>query len=300
MLLRFHLLYSFDARSANREGAYSLPHRQANNTLPLRESALPFGCLKSRLRTNNSYPDLLRTACLVPVRAWVVVGLPQIRSTTNLHGPPNPLKSLKCCRRPPARKRQLTQPAGPPKQAYSLTLYEQSRPPPLNQPNIIHLHPPNTSTNTPLPPGPTTRRHTAMTLEILAPVHLGILSPNRPRRRHQRVHLIRSLHPCHRTLLSLCRTPVGPTQLVRLRILLFASHPRARTKIGTKTPEVANGNGHLIPTPRRPLGNPGTHMTRGNRSIIPQRSVGTSRNGRTSTLYQSLPAIGVISQKMML
>jgi len=189
-IYRFHFLCSPDARSANSEGvlSLSLPLPDKQHVVP-RESALLFGSLTFRLRARRSHPYRLPTACLVPARAWAVVDLHQTRSTTNLHGPLNPAKNPQCFRRPPARRSHLTLHAGPPGQAFSLTLHEQSRPPPPNLPSTTRLHPQTTSTNPPHP-GLTTRRHTAMTQEILVPVHLGILNPNRPSQGHQRVHLI--------------------------------------------------------------------------------------------------------------
>jgi hypothetical protein len=218
-------------------------------------------------------PLLPRTACLVTVRAWAAVGLPPPKSTTNLHGPPSLPKNLQCCRRALARKRHLTRHAGSPEQAFSPTPHEQSRPPPPNQLNIIRLHLRNTSTSPLPPPGLTTPRHTAMIQEILVPVHLGILNSSRPSRRHQRVHLISSLHPCPQTLPSVCITPAGYPQSARLRILPFARHPKAKTKIATRTPiEVVNGTGHLMPTLGRPLGKSAGIP------ITPRPSVETSKN----------------------
>jgi len=266
------------------------------------ESALLFGSLKYRLTASRFHPYPPPTACLVLARAWAVADLRQTRSPINLHGPHNPPKNPQCFRRPLARKSHRTQPAGSPKQAFSPTRHERLRPPPLNLPSIIRLHPRNMSINPPLPPGPTTQRHTAMTLEILILVHLGILNSNRPSQRHQRVHSISSLHLCHQMMPSLCHIPVGSPQSARPRILPFASHPRPRTKIGTRTPvEVTNGVGHLIPTPGRPLGNSAEiPMIHGSRSIMLQPSVGTSKSGQTKTLcYRNLLAIDVTSQKMM-
>ena len=265
-------------------------------------SALLLGSLKYRLSACHSHPHPPPTACLVPARAWAVVGLHQTRSTTNLHGPPNPPKIPQCYRRPPARKSLLTQLAGSREQVFSLTRREQSRPPPPNPPNITRLHPQNTSTNPPPPPGPTTRRHTAMALEILVPVHLGILNSNRPSQRHQRVRLISSPHRCHQTLPSLYRTPVGCPRSARPRILQSASHPRAGTKIETRIPIVAaNGTGQLIHTPGRPLRKlVEIHMIHGSRSITLQPLVETSKSGQMKTVcYRGFPAIDATSQRTM-
>lgn len=225
--------------------------------------------------------------------------LPQARSTTNFYGPPNPTKNPRCYRRPLARKRHLTQPAGSPEQASSLTPHGHSRPP--NPPSIIPLLPQNMLTvHPPPPPGPTIRRHTAMILEILVPVHLGILNSNRPSRRHQRVHLISSLHPCHQLLPSVCHTPAGYHRSVRPRTPPVAKHPKARKRIGTRTPvELANGTGRLMPTPGRPLGKSAEILTtRDSRFITPQPSVETSNNGQARMLhYRSLPAIAVMSRR---
>ena len=235
-----------------------------------------------------------------PARAWAVVDLHQTRSTTNLHGPPSLPKSPQCFRRPLARKSHRTQPAGSQEQAFSLTRHEQSRPPPPNLRSITHLHPQNTSTSLPPPSELTTRRHTAMTQQILVPLHLGILNLNSPSQRHQRVHLISSLHPCHRTLPSLCHTLVGYPRSARPQILPFASHLRTGTKIGTRTPiEVVNG--HLIPTLGRPLRNSAEiPMIHGSRCIMLQPSVETSKSEQMKTVsYQSLLATGATSQKTM-
>ena len=273
----------------------------AQQHVVLRESALVFGSLKSRLRASRSPPFRPPTACLVPARAWAVVDLHQTRSTTNLHGPLNPPKNPQCFRQPPARRSHLTLPAGSPEQAFSLTLHEQSRPPLPNLPNIIRLHPQNTSTNLLPHPGLTTRRHTAMTQEILVPVHLGIPNPNRPSQRHQRVHLISSLHPCHQTLPSLCHTLVGYPQSARPQILPFASHPRVGTKIGRRTPiEVVNGTGHLTPTPGHLRNSAEIPMIHGTRSITLQHSGETSKSGQMKMArYRSPLATGAISQKTM-
>jgi hypothetical protein len=276
--------------------------RPGRQHVVLHESALLFGSPKFRLRACRSHPYRPPTACLVPTRAWAVVDLHQTRSTTNLHGPLNPPKNLQCFRRPPARRSHLTLPAGSLEQASSLTLHEQSRPPPPNLPSITHLHPQNTSTSPPPHPALTTRRHTAMTQQTPAPVHLGILNPNRPSQRHQRVHLISSLRPCHQTLPSLCHTLVGHPRSARPQILPFESHPRPGTKIGTRMPiEAVNGTSRLIPTPGRPLRNSAEiPMIHGTRSITLQPSVETSKSGPMKMAhYRNLPAIGAISQKTM-
>lgn len=231
-----------------------------------------------------------------------MVCLPQTRSTINFHGPPNPPKNPQCYRRPPARKRHLTQHAGSPEQASSPTPHDHLRPLP-NLLSIIRLLPQNTLMDQP-PPEPTTRRHTAMAmaLEILVPVHLGILNSNRPSRRYQRVHLISSLRPCHRTLPSVCHTQVGYHLSARPRILLFARHPKTRKRTATRrSVEVTNRTNHLIPTIGRPPGKSAEiPMTRGNKSITLQPSVDTSKSNRMRILhYPSLPAIVAISRKTM-
>ena len=274
-----------------------LPRRQANNTLLL-TSRLFLRQSEPRLRASHSRPSPFPTPRVVPARAWAVVGLHQPRSTTNLHGPPNPSKTPQCYTRPPARKRHLTHPAGSPEQVSSPTRHEPPKPPSPNLPNITHLHPQNMSTNPP-PHGPTTRRHMFTTLRIPVPVHLGTLNPNRPSQGHQRVHLISSPHPSRQTLPSLCHTPVGYPRSANPRILPLGSHPRARTRIRTGTLiEVVNGIGHLIPTPGRPLGKSAEIPTIRGRSITPQPSVETPRNVQMKTVcYRRPPVIDATIQR---
>lgn len=299
MIRRLHLLSSSDARSAIREGAQlcptASPTTRCRFTSRLISSAVSNPCF----RVYSFHPTILRTARLATLGAWAVVCLPRTRSTTNFHGPLNRPKNPQCCRRPHARKRHLTQRAGSPEQASSLTPHEHPRPHP-NLPTITPLLPQNTLTVLLPPLEPTTRRHTAMTLEILVLVHLGIQNPNRPSPRHQRVHFISSPRPCHPPSPSVCHTLVGYHRSAGPRILPFAKHPKPGKRIGTRTPvEVANETDRLIHTRGRPLGKSAEiQMTRGSRSITPPPSVGTSKNGQMRMLhYRSPPAIAVISLK---
>ena len=239
----------FDARSASREGALSPPRLQADYTLSF-TSRLFSSAVSISAKGQPLLPSSSPAACLVSARSWAVVDLHRARSTTNFHGPPSLPRTPQCSRQLLARKRHPTRRAGSPEQVSSPTCHEQPSPPLPNLPT--HPWPQNTSTS---PLGVTTRRHMSTTLRILVPVHLGTLNPNHPSRRHQRVHLISSPRPYHQTLPSLCHTPVRYLRSANIRILPFASHPRARTKIGTRTPfEVVNGIGLLILRPRRPLG----------------------------------------------